>query len=410
MTHILIVGQKFSGLSDYLIEHGFEYTLLMDAKKTKFPDKKFKNRIVVDFANYAELYETVDQLDQKKPIDGVIATYENYILDAAKIGEHLNLPHLPVASAEACTDKFLMRSLFAKIPEKISPGFAIVNNKNDVLDFAKNHDFPLILKPANLAKSLLVTRSDNLKELTENYAKTVSQIEKIYEKYAPNRQPKIIIEEFLEGSIHSVDAFTGGDGEPQILENIVDYQTGYDIGFDDNFHYSRILPSKLSQADQDALRNCAQLGIKALGMKNSPAHIEIIMTKNGPRIVEIGARNGGYRERMHKLAHGIDITGAGLALVRGEKPNVTAVRNDPCAVLELFPRTPGNFVGISNEDVLRDLESLNYFSVKAKTKQFVGKAGDGYKMCAVVILHNADQERFLADLNFINENVSVLTS
>jgi carbamoylphosphate synthase large subunit len=407
MSHILVVGQKFSSLTDYITRHGHTYTFLQDELKTKFPDKKFKHRIVGDFSSKESLLKIVD--DIKQPVDGVITTYENYILPTAWIAEHLGLPGLPIAAAEACTDKFLMRSLFDKAPEKISPAFATVQSEQDVHAFAASRPFPLILKPANLAKSLLVTKSHNPSELIENYKKSTRLLQTTYDKYAPNRRPKLIIEEFLEGSIHSVDAFVDSDGTPHTLEQVVDYQTGYDIGYDDNFHYSRLLPSTLTPAEQAALRHCADVGMRALGMKNSPAHIEIIMTQGGPRIVEIGARNGGYRERMHGIANGIDITGAALSLALGKTPQITASRNNPCAVLELFPKQPGRFVRIEHETELRRLPSLQYLSIKAKPSQLVGKAGDGYKMCAVVILSTSDNIQFQKDLDFVTSNVSVTT-
>ena len=407
MSHILIVGQKFSALSDYLAANGHTYTLLKDRKKTKFPEKKFKNRTVADFSSKEALLKEVDSLKVRP--DAVLVTYENYVLPAAWISEHLGLPGMPPAAAEACTDKFIMRSLFSKAPEKISPAFDMVSSEDDVRAFADAHDFPIILKPANLAKSLLVTKNDDLNELITNYHKSVGLLTSVYSKYAPDRQPKLIIEEFLQGSIHSVDAFVDAKGDPQVLEQVVDYQTGYDIGFDDNFHYSRILPSKLSQADQDALRHCAEVGIKALGIRSSPAHVEIIMTPQGPRIVEIGARNGGYRERMHALANDIDITGAALSLSLGEVPDITASRNDPVAVLELFAKTPGTFIGIQNEQALRMLSSLNYLSIKSKPGQETGKAANGFKTSAIVVLHSSDVEQFNQDLAFVTEQVAILT-
>jgi biotin carboxylase len=407
MSHILIIGKKFSPYIEKLTSLGHTYTLLQDRLATKFPDKKFRNRVVADFSTEESLIAAVDSITQK--IDGVLTTYENYVLPAAVIANHLNLPGMPVVAADACTDKDLMRSLFAKAPEKISPAFAVVTNEDELRAFASAHSFPLILKPANLAKSLLVTKNHDLEELVANYRHSVDLLETTYKKYAPNRAPKLLIEEFLEGSIHSVDAFVDSEGAPHVLNEIVDYQTGYDIGYNDNFHYSRLLPSKLSESDQAALRHCAEVGVRALGMKNSPAHIEIIMTAEGPRIVEIGARNGGYRERMHGLANGIDIVASAIATSLGDQPDLTALRHDPCAVLELFPKTPGAFNGISNQDKLESLPSLQYLSVKAKPGAHVGKAADGYKMCAVVILHNGDHEQFDRDLAFVNENVYVTT-
>jgi hypothetical protein len=408
MSHILIVGRKFSSLTDYLVLHGHTYTVLQDTLTTKFPNKKIKNRIVVDFSSRTTVIAALDRL--KAPADGVMTVYENYILPAAWIADHLHLPGIPIAAAEACTDKYLMRSLFDTATEKISPQFATVTTEADVRSFASEHSFPLILKPANLAKSLLVTKSSTLEELLANYHHSVELLQTTYKKYAPNRIPKLIIEEFLEGSIHSVDAFVDQTGIPHVLDQIVDYQTGYDIGYDDNFHYSRLLPSKLSPEDQAAFRHCAAVGIAALGIKSSAAHVEIIMTKDGPRIVEIGARNGGYRERMHTLANGIDIIGAAIALALGNQPNIEATKNDSCAVLELFPKKPGKFIGISNIDTLKTLPSLTYLSIKATEGSFIGKAADGFKMGAIVILHHEDSSVYNKDLAFVADHVQILTN
>jgi carbamoylphosphate synthase large subunit len=271
MAHILIVGKSFSGLKNYLIDNGHSFTVLQDMRTTKFPYKKFKNRVVADFSSYENLFKSVDNIQQERPIDGLLTTYENYILDAAHIAKHLGLPGISTEAAAACTDKERMRNLFAISPTKISPDFAVVTSEVDVEVFANNHQFPLIIKPANLSKSLLVTKSNSLDELLQNYDKTVQQVDVVYQKYAPGQQPKLLIEEFLEGPIFSVDAFVDANGEPHILENVVDYQTGYDIGYDDNFHYSRLLPSHLSSDQIKAIRKTAEAGCRALGMTSGPS-------------------------------------------------------------------------------------------------------------------------------------------
>ena len=404
--NILIVGREFSGLIDHLSTIGANYLILRDKKLTKVGKAK-DYYIYGDFSSKEAILNSLKNLPWRP--DACATIYENYVLPAAIICEHYGLPGMPVSAAEACTDKYLMRSLFAKAPEPISPDFAEVKSLDDVKDFAAEHDFPLILKPANLAKSLLVTKSVNLDELIENYQRTVEHIDAIYAKYAPDRQPKIVIEEFLEGSVHSVDAFVDQDGTPHVMKEIVDYQTGYDVGYDDNFHYSRLLPSKLSAEDQAQFLHCAELGCRALGMKSSPAHIEIIMTAKGPRIVEIGARNGGYRERMYRLANGINTTENALKVWLGQQPEITAKKHEPIAVLELFPMTPGNFAGVAHEEELKALPSLEYLSIKPALGDFIGKSSDGYKMAAVVILHHSDPEQFTKDLDFVNNNVKILT-
>lgn len=407
MRHVLIIGKKFSEFVKYLEENGYEYTELRDVKSTKFPEKKFKHRVVADFSSREKLLAAVDSLPIKP--DAVFAIYENYILPAAWVAEHLRLPGLPVAAAEACTDKYLMRSLFREAPAKISPDFREVRSWEEVQEFAEAHSFPLILKPANLSKSLLVTKSCDMAELLANYERTMAKIGEIYRKYAPDREPKLLIEEYLEGSVHSVDAFVDAEGVPHVMKEIVDYQTGYEVGYDDNFHYSRILPSRLSPAKQKQFLACAEMGCRALGMRSSAAHIEIIMTESGPRIVEIGARNGGYRERMYRLANGIDVTRNALRLAFGEMPEIKATKDEPVAVLELFPQKSGEFVELSARDKLEKLESLEYLAVKADPGKFIGKSSDGFKATAIIILHHKDAAVFARDLDFVNNNVKIVT-
>jgi biotin carboxylase len=406
MKNILIVGKNFSNLKTKIFESGYDYILLQDIKSTKYPNSKFKNRIVVDYSDINNVINAVDNLTIK--VDAVVNIYENYVVAASVIANRLGLPGMTIESAKACTDKYLMRQMFAKASFKISPDYAEVKSWDDAMDFANNHEYPIVLKPANLAKSLLVFKNDSLEELKCNYAKMTSSIEDVYKKYSPHNKPKIVIEEFMKGTIHSVDAFIDIHGTPHILEQVVDYQTGYEIGYDDNFHYSRILPSKLSRVELDEVRNVAKEGCIALGMKSSPAHIEIIITKEGPMIVEIGARNGGYRERMHMLANNIDILGNTIKLALNEPINIVATKNEPCAVLELFPRQKGTFKKISCESQLRKLSSLEYFAIKQPIGSLIGKSSDGYKMCAVIILHNKNYGQFEKDLKLINNSVTVI--
>jgi len=407
MRTILVVGKAFSDLTSYLDAHGYDWVTLRDIKTTKYPDKRMRRRIVCDFSNEAGIVAALEKLKCKP--DAVIVVYENYVLPAAIIAEKLGLPGMPIRAAEACTDKYLMRSRFALAPEKISPDFAEVSCEEDLDAFADTHRFPLILKPANLMKSLLVTKAASMNELIQNYRKAMESIRAVYEKYAPNRVPKLIIEEYLEGPVHSVDAFVDAGGTPHIIEGIVDYQTGYDIGYDDNFHYSRLMPTRLTGAEQRAFLRCADLACRALGMRSSPAHIEIIVTTEGPRIVEIGARNGGYRERMYALARGIDITGNALAVALDEPVDITPNKDEPVAVLELFPKEAGTYDGIKNIGKLKELPSLYQFHEKVKLGDIVGKSSDGYKMCAMVFLHNKDCGQFARDLSFVNSSVCVLT-
>ncbi len=405
---ILVVGKHFNGLRQYLADQGIEQMLLLDELVGEnHAIKQGCNFVTASFSSRESIESVLEQIPGK--VDAVVAIYENYVLPAAWIAEKLKANGLPVKSAEACTDKELMRSLFNKAPKQISPDFRVVNEKQELLDFADKHSYPLVLKPANLAKSLLVTTCNNKDELVDSYESALREINNIYRKHAPHRKPKLIIEEYLKGPVHSVDAFVDGDGKPHILDAIVDYRTGHDIGYHDNFHYSRVLPTSLSKEDQKKFKEAAELGVKALGMKYTAAHIEIIMTEQGPRIVEIGARNGGYRPRMHMLANGINIYQQLINTLTDQPIDITNKKNSGCAVLELFPKVPGEFKELLNEVKLRQLDSFKYLSLKAKPGEHIGLSSQGYKMSAVVILQNDNLNQFKSDLEFVDDNVRVDT-
>jgi hypothetical protein len=401
-----VVGKGFRGLTDAIVAHGYGYIVLKDRLEPNTSENKSERQVACDFSSQALVLRTVAGIQEN--IVGVMALYDNYILPASWISEQLQLPGLPLDAALACTDKELMRERLATAPGRISPDFTVVQGEGDLRAFTSGHPFPLILKPAHLSKSLLVTVSHSLEELLANYHDTLAHITQVYKKYMPNHAPKLLVESFLQGSIHSVDAFVDHRGEPHVLDSIVDYQSAREAGFADSFLYSRTLPSRLSKKDQQALRRSAELGIRALGMRSCPAHAEVIMTKDGPFVVEIAARQGGYRERMHRLANDLDIPGQALRVALGQQPDLSFTKNEPCAVLELFPRHAGAFKGLVHEKKLRALPSLYELSIKAELGQRVGKAADGYKMCAVVVLHHTDLRQLEKDLRFVRESVSVI--
>ncbi len=402
----LIVGPNLKNLREYISAAGFEYLVLRDTSDQK--PTTSKQTIYADVTNFESIMHVVQRQDCQYV--GVLVYFENYVVLAARVAAALGLPHMPVESAKACTNKSLMRELFAKSSAQISPAFQKIESLDEALDFASNHEFPLIIKPTNLVKSLLISKVHDQATLRAVYEKTMQTAPRIYEQYAPNAQPEFIIEEFMEGPVYSVDAFVDSNGVPYVLESVVDYQTGFDIGFDDNFHYSRVIPSTLSQIEVAELREVAAAGCNALGMKNSPAHIEMIRTKNGPHIVEIGARNGGYRERMYRLANDIDMLGNLLRTVQGQMPSVEAKKHESCAALELFPKTAGIFTGISNEAALKQLPSFVSLAVKQPLGKRVGKSSDGFKMCAIIVLHHKNTKQLHKDLNFITQNVTALTA
>jgi len=76
-----------------------------------------------------------------------------------------------------------------------------------------------------------------------------------------------------------------------------------------------------------AIKDLAIRAVKSVGIDNSPAHVEIMVTKDGPKMVELGSRMGGGCITTHlvPLSTGIDMIKSVMDLALGKDPDLTPV-------------------------------------------------------------------------------------
>lgn len=402
---IAIIGKFNTDLAEQILCEGFGVVFFRDILHSK---QTPHNIIVcpVDFSSKATVLKSL-AASKDLNIVGTVAVYEAYIPAQHWIAGYYGVPHATERVIEAATDKRLMRECFQKNAPHITPAFRLVKSEKDLKIFAEQYGFPLILKPTNLMKSLLVTKSGSLPELLNHYRKTIRDIREVYEKEGVRRVPGIIVEECLIGSFHSIDAFVDNDGIIKTLDP-VDLVMGMELGLDDNFNYLRILPSKLGATDVSAARRLAEDAIRAIGLKNSPAHIEFVRTKDGVKTIEIGARVGGYRPRLYSASFGINVLRAQIAVGQGEC--VSLKKSGPqkwSALFEVFPTRSGHIHSIRSINKLGSRASVTYVSVKRHFGDIVGPAKDGYRAVAVIFLVNEDEVVFRNDIDFVKKNIRV---
>ena len=68
------------------------------------------------------------------------------------------------------------------------------------------------------------------------------------------------------------------------------------------------------------------MAVKAIGIKSGPAHTEMKITTDGPKVIEIGARLGGDNITTHltPLSTGVDMVKCSIQIALGEKPSLDA--------------------------------------------------------------------------------------
>jgi biotin carboxylase len=393
-SYIYIVGQPDvqSGTLDTIRRLGYKAGILSDTRLTlKNPD--LYDRVEkVDFEHIDEELTRLDTLTLS--IAGLVCTYENYVVSKAKLGEHFHVPSLSLESAKLCTDKSLMRQAFIDEDPSISPQFTTVSSIDDALAFAKTYGYPLIIKPTNLVKSLLVLRCDTEAQLIENVTYAQATIGALYEKYhIYEREAQLIIEEFIVGKQCSIAAFVDEHGTPHFCSGVVALTNAQDLHVDDNFLYKRELPADIDPELEKEMFRVAKAGVKALKMRSVPAHIELMYGPKGVKIIEIGARIGGYRPRMYKYSYGLDLIEQEVKLAIAEQPSLEGTLSTFCAVYELFPETEGAFTSVLGSI---DTSTLAYYRESAKVGQTVGPAKNGYKASAIIIVAHPSREDFEA--------------
>ena len=412
MKNIYVIGKPFLEQTKSLLDMKVVPHILIDKKYlgVKFKGMNlFKTVHYLDFSSKKKLLSDLEKLDLK--IDGLICLYENYLVPKAWIENFYGLSGSEaIEVAEDMTDKLRMREKFEKYDSSLNPDFREIKTLSELKSFADSHQFPLILKPANLVKSLLISKSMDWKELEENYERMVKEIDKTYEKYGfSQRKPRIIVEEFMVGTQHSVAGFVDHLGEVFLVGEVVDLVSANNIGINDQHLFARMIPSSLSEKIQKEILEVARKGLKALGLRKSPAHIEIMLTAEGPKIIEIAPRIGGYRAKMYKLIGGADLQKVEVDIQLKKKINLGGSANKFCCVLELFPEKSGIFVEIENWEKLANLKSLFHAKIKSKAGDKVGYAKDGYKSLATITLLHENQKILAKDLEFIRNNIQIIT-
>lgn len=228
------------------------------------------------------------------------------------------LPGITMDTAIKSTDKGEMIKAFEKF-EVEHPWFYILKTKQDLEIVIDNITYPCISKPTDNSGSrgvMLINSKEELKASVE-YSSSCG------------RGGSVIVEEYLTGNEVSVEIIVL-DGTVHVLQ-VTDKLTTGAPHFVETGHTQ---PSRLPKTDVESIKDLASRAVKAVGIENGPAHVEIMLTESGPKMIELGARMGGDCITTHlvPLSTGIDMIKAVIQLSSGEKPDITPKFNKGSAI------------------------------------------------------------------------------
>lgn len=261
-----------------------------------------------------EIISTIDipkvvEAAKKHKIDGIMTLASDMPMrTVAAVAKEMNLVGIDEQTAINATNKFEMRKALKKNNVPI-PLFYRVSSLEELRECLPNFNGKFITKPADNSGSRGIYLVDSKEKAQEAF---------LYSK-ANSRNGDVVVEEYMEGPEVSVETLTV-DGICHVIQ-ITDKLTTGAPHFVEMGHSQ---PSQLNQEVQKRIKEVAILANKAIGIKNGPSHTEIIVTKEGPKIVELGARLGGDCITTHlvPLSTGVNMVECCIKIALGQTPSI----------------------------------------------------------------------------------------
>jgi len=240
----------------------------------------------------------------------------------ADVNDALNLPGLTPNEIRYVINKSAMRTQLAK-KDVPSPAFFIINDASQVLEACAEIGFPLVMKPVDNAGSRGVFYIEDASQAVEMYPQTRKE----------SLSGEVILEEFMPGEEVSVEAFVV-NGSIHILTLSDKIRTSPPFLLDERLSF----PSVVEGQTKKNTINLAIEAIKGVGINNCPVHMEIILTKEGPKLVEMAARGPGFKVYTDIIPHvtGIDCVKMELDILLGNPVNIQPVHPLKGACLLFF--------------------------------------------------------------------------
>ena len=261
----------------------------------------------------------------------------------AAAAEKLGLPGISKQTALYCTDKGEMIRAF-KRHGVASPWYYIAENESEMETLLPALTYPCIVKPTDNAGSRGVVLVKSAAEIAKAYRYSREQ----------SRHGAVIIEEYMRGPEVSVEMMTV-EGVPHVLA-VTDKLTTGAPHFVEMGHSQ---PSRLSDSTIHAIKELAEKAVRSVGIDMGPAHVEMIITGEGPKMVELGARMGGDCITTHLvfLSTGIDMVKATIDSALGRKPAITA-GFDMGSAIRFFDAPPGIIRAIEGVAEAREIDGV----------------------------------------------------
>lgn len=313
MKTVVFIETNFSGLYaiEYCKQHSYKTVLITDSFerfKKWFPASALYKLELVDtvikVSDSSDVSEVLGVIkEQLGNVDAVMTFAEIRTKTAAIICRELGLRGSNEDAIKKAQDKHQFRQVLQDKGVETVACKKIKQSERALLD-KWNLKFPCFVKPVHGHSSIGASVCQHVDDIHEIMSLLNDNTEDCISS-------SVVVEEYLVGDLTSVEILTTGPGEHQIVgisdRDIVEHSVETGASFPLQHPYHEAIVSKA----------CAALD--AIGYDFGASHVELIMTKTGPYLVEINTRVGGSGHSvMLDLATSRSIVGDCVELCLGQ--------------------------------------------------------------------------------------------
>lgn len=312
----------------------------------------------------------------------------------AYVGTKIGSPNIGNDMARLYTNKFAMREFGSEhgIP---TPEYKICYNKQEAVDFFKNLDKKMIIKPLDSNSSRGVYTIETLEDLEKYFDATMA---------CSLREKAVLCERYITGTEFTVDGIVTRNGHICVAVSEKHHYPHNDNIADELFfsHYNE-------NFDYDLLRETNDKFVNLSGLKFGLTHAEYKYEDGKFWLIEIGARGGGnfIGSTIVPIMSGIDnydyLVKKYLSIDFDDTLSVDSSLRERCCVLKFFD-TPGNggvVKKIHGVDFLDECENVLDYGLNFKVGDTIEPAKDDAARVGYYIAYAESREELRALMNKI---------
>jgi len=242
--------------------------------------------IAVHFENPEVAAYTVMESLRDQDVHGILALGDRPAVAAAYAARGLGISYNHPAAVEACRSKLRTREIFRDAGLRV-PWFRNLPIHPVPEPSLLGISYPCVLKPLSLSASQGVVRANNRQEFLAAAAqiRRVLQSPEIFSSRGPNLD-HILVEGYIPGKEVAVEGLVS-DGTLRVLA-IFDKPDPLEGPYFEETIY--VTPSRLPDAEQHAIEQCARDAARALGISQGPIHAEFRIKEHDVWPLEIAPR------------------------------------------------------------------------------------------------------------------------